>query len=142
MNNFWKDNYGFTLMEMLVSLMIVCSITLIMTNIFFVMKSGEDNLEYLTSITIAKTQIYEEIFFANNMNVNFDKLIFDKENNQEIEIRFEGDKLMRYVDGKGYQVLLRDISNGEFIVKNGNIFMTVEFINGEKYEVFLGPSRN
>jgi prepilin-type N-terminal cleavage/methylation domain-containing protein len=141
MDSLKKNNFGFTLMEMLVSLIIVASIMLVVCNLFYVIFMTASSRDNLLQLQTAKTQMQVEVFFGNNAEISQDNmtLSFVTINNEYIEYVFEDGKLMRYVDGSGYQVVLNVVLGGTFYFWNGNIYMNVDFENGESYEIFLGP---
>ncbi|PLT29180.1 competence type IV pilus minor pilin ComGF [Peribacillus deserti] len=136
----WRKNEkGFTLIEMLLSLVILSTISsLILTGVVFLKKDLEvksiDKLEW----EIFLHQVNRDVRTSNTQIASGSTLtLFVKE--RAITIEKYQDKIRRRVDGSGHEILLQNV--GAFNVKQGEQGLNLEVKDkyGGQVQAFLVP---
>ena len=64
----------------------------------------------------------------------------DSETNKTISIQIKEDKIIKRVNGKGYQPLLIGIKNGQFKNEGQSFTLEVTFTSGKTFDEFSRPS--
>ncbi|MGE7601243.1 competence type IV pilus minor pilin ComGF [Peribacillus sp. NPDC097675] len=116
-----RKNEGFTMIEMLFSLMILMTISLFVLQLFTIIQTqiGTKNKIHPKEWEIFTLQMQQEVRSSKSQDVVGNKLFLLSGEDLSM-IEQYNDKLRRRVNGEGHEVILQNISNVE-VEKNGDV---------------------
>ena len=124
-----KKYAGFTMLECLVALVVLscmCQLFQLMIQQSFIGNQYlKIQLEKECQKLVFQTGSAQEISFL------------DSETNKTISIQIKEDKIIKRVNGKGYQPLLIGIKNGQFKNEGQSFTLEVTFTSGKTFDSFF-----
>ena len=116
-----RKNEGFTMIEMLFSLMILMTISLFVLQLFTIIQTqiGTNNKIHPKEWEIFTLQMQQEVRSSKSQDVVGNKLYLLSGDDLSL-IEQYNDKLRRRVNGEGHEVILQNISNLQ-VEKDGDV---------------------
>ncbi len=124
-------NNGFTLIEALISILIMSSIIFLLFNFLLLLKSNINYDKNRSSYTTSIIHIKEDFLESKEYEIKKGNLFLNKYNNEEVSYIFDNNRLIRKVNNKGYEIMLSDVKEVSFQKENNIIYLNVLF-SGDK----------
>lgn len=121
-----KYDDGVILIEMLVSIIIIGTITLLLANLISSLYKANEYDKLYTKQLQVSSLMYDDFLSASEIRLEEQCLIID--GGRKIEYCFENNQLVRTVDNLGYERLIAN-ANGKFVIDTG---IYLEFENQDK----------
>ncbi|WP_285768897.1 competence type IV pilus minor pilin ComGF [Peribacillus sp. SI8-4] len=118
-----RQNDGFTMIEMLFSLLVLMSISLFVVQLFSIIQTQVRAIDKLhpKEWEVFTMQMHQEIRSSKSQDVNGNRLYL-LSGDQLASIEQYEDKVRRRVDGKGHEVILQNISRFQ-VKKDGSVIV-------------------
>lgn len=135
-----KKYAGFTMLECLVALVVLscmCQLFQLMIQQSFIgnqyLKNNDSKSWHIFLIQLEK-ECQKLVFQTGSaQEISF----LDSETNKTISIQIKEDKIIKRVNGKGYQPLLIGIKNGQFKNEGQSFTLEVTFTSGKTFDSFF-----
>ncbi|EJH6408013.1 TPA: ComGF family competence protein [Enterococcus faecalis] len=135
-----KKYAGFTMLECLVALVVLscmCQLFQLMIQQSFIgnqyLKNNDSKSWHIFLIQLEK-ECQKLVFQTGSaQEISF----LDSETNKTISIQIKEDKIIKRVNGKGYQPLLIGIKNGQFKNEGQSFTLKVTFTSGKTFDSFF-----
>lgn len=139
-----KKYAGFTILECLVALVVLscmCQLFQLMIQQSFIgnqyLKNNDSKSWHIFLIQLEK-ECQKLVFQTGSaQEISF----LDSETNKTISIQIKEDKIIKRVNGKGYQPLLIGIKNGQFKNEGQSFTLEVTFTSGKTFDSFSDKGR-
>ncbi|MFZ3590317.1 competence type IV pilus minor pilin ComGF [Bacillus sp. DJP31] len=132
-------NKGFTLVEMLVVLLIVMTITSLFPMIFSVLSNWIEKPSSLHPFEweVATSQLLMEIREASEVRIQNGNLQLIADTNQMISYELYGNMLRRRINSTGHEVIIQQIRTVHFSLIKGGVYLLVTDEDGTEYKKFF-----
>lgn len=127
---FVTNNQAYTLLEALMSLFIFTIVIFSLLNFLNVIETNTKNNYNFKEISLFFSQIQEDFLESKVVKIqNSQEIIFEDYVKNEIEYKYDKNRLIRQKNNKGYEIMLNKIESIEFYEKNNLIYVKVKFEN-------------
>ncbi|MEK3890747.1 competence type IV pilus minor pilin ComGF [Bacillus sp. FSL K6-3431] len=136
----WKDvlnnDSGFTLLESILSMLILMTIMTILPLIFYAFSAidrsvnVEDDFEW----NLFLIQFRNEVKNADRLIIYSNRVFIDKPEQQSIYYEQYGTSIRRRVNNFGHEIVLQELKKAKFEKDEGALLLQVEFLNGTNEE--------
>jgi competence protein ComGF len=129
---------GFTLLEMMLSLLIFSTVVFFLPPLFSLTLKNDSVYARLHEMEwdVFCSQIKKEIRMSNKADITNEKLFLTSDSGTVI-YELYGNKLRRRVDFSGHEILLQNINGVTFIRNKNTIKVTVKNIKGDESSVVI-----
>ncbi|MFV0287949.1 MAG: competence type IV pilus minor pilin ComGF [Mycoplasmatales bacterium] len=136
---FALNNQGYTLIEALMSLFIFAIVIVSLLNFLNVTKTNLDNNYNFKEVSLFFSQIQEDFLESKKIKVkSSQELILNNYLNEEIEYKYDRNRLIRQKNHKGYEIMLNNVQSLEFYTKKHLLHLKIKFKNlKENYDWVL-----
>ncbi|MCF6137884.1 competence type IV pilus minor pilin ComGF [Pseudalkalibacillus berkeleyi] len=121
-----QNERGHTLLETMLSLIILLAIVSIVPHFYFVLFSTDEQVLYAQEVGIFFEQADKELQGSISAVVQSDKLYLEQQNGTIISYETNGNRIIRKVDGKGFEVILQHVQSVTFTSTNTTVSITVQ----------------
>ncbi|WP_284036030.1 competence type IV pilus minor pilin ComGF [Neobacillus sp. 114] len=131
-----SNEKGFTLIEVMFSLVILSIIVFYMTPLFQLILDNKENQSILQAMEweVFCSQIKKEIRWSTKAEVVSNRLILTKDG-ETIYYEIYGNNLRRRVNSTGHEIILQNVSWHSFALVNNAVKVTVKDLKGIEYSV-------
>jgi competence protein ComGF len=134
-----KQNSGFTLVEMLITLsglLIIVSFMPMLLNIQWIKEHQSERFNRLEWQVFAR-QITSEVREAREVEIKQSAIYLYKFNGEKVSFEKYGNLIRRRVNGQGHEILLQSISAVQYKMEHDGIRVKVRTEQGKEYETFI-----
>lgn len=132
--NALKNENGITLLETIMSILILSVIMTMLPLVFIAVSAIEKSIDVEENFewNLFLIQIRKEMKAADLIRGNSENRVILIIGDQRIYYEVHGTSIRRTVNGKGHEVTLQKINKARFAVEGETLVLAVDFINGKK----------
>lgn len=135
---FVSNNQAYSLLDALMGLFVMGFILFLLVTFITVLNDNYHTNEDLKQLNLFIMQIQEDIIDSEEIKVEQNKMSMVTYLEDSITYSIDEDKLIRKVNNSGYEILLNDLEEFQFVSNQGIIEIKVKFKDQEKvYEEVL-----
>ncbi len=134
-----KSDKGFTILEMLVVLLIVMTLTSLFPILFSILSqwTNEQSRLHPFEWEVAMSQLLMEVREGKEIRIRDGNLELTNYDNKVISYEKYSNMLRRRVNGKGHEVILQQIQSAQFSLFQGGVRLLVTDQEGAEYTSYL-----
>lgn len=138
MKKYVLNNKCFTLLEALVGIFVMGVLLYLCMNFIIILNDNQDYSYAKEETTLFISQVQEDFLSSVKVNVKKEQLKFITYNKDKITYEVDKDRLVRKVEGKGYEIVLSSVSSLSFKRVKNNVEVSIKYTDGYNYEGVLG----
>lgn len=129
---------GFTLLDTLMGMFVMGFLLILLSTMTLLLKDNYFENNERREVLLFIMQIQNDFLETKKINNSSSKLSLNFYNKKNITYKMINDKLIRQVNGKGYEVVVNNLEKCIFGYKDEVIYYELIFIDGELYKGVLG----
>ncbi|MBM7646351.1 competence protein ComGF [Scopulibacillus daqui] len=127
-----KNQNGFTLLSMMLAVSALGAAAFMLTLIMTSVEKGSNPLKANSKeVYTFFHQVTSEIHQSSSLDCKHNKLYLDKDSDR-VSYQQSRQRVFRQVEGKGYDIVLQQVSNIKFFCKKDRVTIIVKDLNGKE----------